>query len=604
MSLSVLPVRNDGESAIGYLSRLAQTYGLSTTDRMTAEFGLRLFEVAAGKGFDILASETRCSKDGLRFDTGMPTSKIVELRGQSLYRRQWSVSGQKKVCPACFDEDRRFQEKVRRRLPRAWHRTWWDVKAVTACVRHRVLVVDRCPICGSSLNWHQPAVDRCPHGHLLTGSQRLPDDRDLSASTYIVGRLGAAEPLRCDILDKVSLGDAIEALETLGSLCVGDTLEQRLSAAFSVFRDWPHPFAAFLDRRLFETQPTLGRWGAAARYGDLYERLINLRRNPIGVEMRKSLAEHAALNGVVTGTKTAFGHQPSSDWVSLSDARRALGSGFEVAKRSAGELGLLPAQTKRGTPILLKREVVQALVDQRRAMIGAVDLSRQFGVGRVQAREIVKAELIKAVPGGGLRRFRPEDVENLVTDLRCGASILSQPPDGAAFLNGACRVVGCPISTAIRAIHSGRLRAVGYDPEKTGLAALVIVVRQLREFVKSDRQMFTVADTAAKIGVKWAVAKQLIDAGLISARGKFVPSSAIDRFQLTYISGSAIATTMKIRPQSFLQMTRALDIKPAIAPPDCRQVFFLRSDLDNHPEFESATRVPYLAKENGMTVCC
>lgn len=603
MSLTVIPVRNEGESAIGYLSRLAQTYGLTTTDKIAAEFGLGFFEVAAGKGLDTLVSETRCSKDGLQFDTGIPTSKIVELRGQSLYRRQWSATGRKKVCPMCFDDDRQFREPVRRRLPRAWHRTWWDVKAVGICSQHRTLLIDRCPACGLSLSRHRAAIDRCPQGHLLTGGERLPDEADLSGSAYILGRLGATKPIRCEILDKVGLGEAIAALETLGAIMPAETVQQKLSAAFSIFQNWPHAFTALLDRKLSETHTTLGKWGAVARYGELHERLVNLRNNPIGREMRAALAQHAALNGVVSGTKTIFGHQPRSDWVSLSDARRALGTGFEVAKRSAAELGLIPAQTGRGTPILFRREAVQALADQRQTTLTSEDLSPRLGIGRTQARGIVKAGLIRPVTGSGLRRFRTEDIDGLIRDLKGEAPVLHLPPEGAAFLNDACRVVRCSISMAARAILSGQMKAIGYSPSKKGLAALVITVRQLREFVKSDKQMFTVTDTAAKIGVKWAVAKQLIDAGLISARGKLVPSGAIDNFQSTYISGSAIATSMKIRPQTFLRMTRELDIKPAIAPPDCRQVFFLRSDFDNCREFELPTPANFLAKENGVAVC-
>lgn len=80
--------------------------------------------------------------------------------------------------------------------------------------------------------------------------------------------------------------------------------------------------------------------------------------------MRNSFAEHAAIKGVVTGSKTVFGHQPRAGWVSLSDARRAIGSGFEVAKRAGGGLGLAYAKAiLAGTPQAAatrqgKREIV------------------------------------------------------------------------------------------------------------------------------------------------------------------------------------------------------------------------------------------------------
>ncbi|MFC5509022.1 TniQ family protein [Bosea massiliensis] len=135
--VAVYPARQDGEPAYAHLMRVAQANGVKRVATLAANLGLESYRLHMRSSLETIGSVGRSDAVSLSHDTATDDRDIVTLRGETLKRgTQWSSLSVRRACPACYAEDKQATEPYKRRLPRAWHRTWWDVAAVTACPVH------------------------------------------------------------------------------------------------------------------------------------------------------------------------------------------------------------------------------------------------------------------------------------------------------------------------------------------------------------------------------------------------------------------------------------------------------------------------------------
>jgi hypothetical protein len=401
-----------------------------------------------------------------------------------------------------------------------------------------------------------------------------------AGDAYVVGRLGGSPRIRNTVLDSGSLAEAIEAMRLVGACVIAGHRARQvaaephliLDAGCRAFSDWPLSFDRLLDSLADAADAGLGRWGAAVTYGPLHERLGEFGDGEIGTVMKAGIRRHAAAHGV-SFSKPVFGAVVKADkFVTVSEAARR----FEMSEKNARGLlaakGLIANETRRGTPVKVSAGDVDRLAAARRERFGVPGLAERLGIGRMQAR------LVAPIAFGADREwFTAGDVDGLLHKLLRDLSDRFEST-GTAPLPKACRLARCALPSAVKAILAGELQPVGVR-KATGLARIAVGISDLRLLGKATRGVMTFDDVAAQLGIKWETVRDLVRLRLISQSGPGIAPSEIDAFRRSYVSGAELARERHTNSRALIGRLAAAGITPAAAPPQCRQVFYSRSEL-------------------------
>lgn len=508
--------------------------------------------------------------NALSFDSGVTSPRIVQLRGEILGRRQWSMADGRKACPLCFAQDRAAASAPDRPTS-AWSRAWWDVKAVTACPKHGVVLSSACA-CGQGLAFAEGRVDVCACQKLIPA---MPFAENIDGDRYLVGRLSAgsgdeAPRIPSPILDAMPLGDTITVMSGFGQILTeGATMPSsvRLSRGVKVFADWPDNLHQALDEIAIMRRDQ-GRWGAEAAYGPITAMTRGLAQGEGSSALRQEIAKHAFTSGVARSAKPVLGIVGSTKaGVTLSQAQAALGIGHVRARRLFGH----EAATGKGTPALLPSQVVQRLrqhIDERADL---KDLQASLRVGKAQARSLIEAGLI--------RRDADGKVAVGTGDVLVDALLTKCAPVRGVPLPTACRRARTRLPDACKAILSGRIDAAEVIGER-GLARVAVAVPALRAVGKDVRSDgMTIEEASDRLGEKWQVVRDLVASGLIARdnNGKLDPKSVL-AFSRAYVPGAILAKKFGTSPKHLPVMAALRGIRPAIAPPKARKAFYKATD--------------------------
>lgn len=159
--ITVLPVTvepHGDECGLGYLLRCARANGISMR-ALLQWVKLSTPSSVPPAAAQALAYSTQVSPSWL--GARLPWRRKVEGWGRWRYLgADWSCAmalrGMRpQVCPECLAEG----------LPCM---AVWNLTAAFACLRHRLLLVDRCGRCGRHITWDRPAVDVCVCGRYLS----------------------------------------------------------------------------------------------------------------------------------------------------------------------------------------------------------------------------------------------------------------------------------------------------------------------------------------------------------------------------------------------------------------------------------------------------
>jgi Mn-dependent DtxR family transcriptional regulator len=553
--------------------RLGEAHGVKQAHLIASAIGTDWFDLFRGRNLRPLATAAAADLDGLSFDTARPVGGGVMLRDEFLRRKHWTLNHGRRCCPQCFQADQ--IEAQENRLPRRWHRAWWDIQAVSVCPIHRAPLVGACQRSGDPLDFQTCHLGCCSNGHLITSAQQSAVV-DYLGDAYIIGRIGGAPRLPNSTLDAGTLSEAIDCLELVGTKVLDDAVgvatHRILHAGFEIFRHWPRRFHSLLDRCVATSEATLGRWGASATYGSVHRGLYDIGNGPIVQAIKQEIREHAARSGVCL-SKPVFGAKTTSArYVTVRDAARRLKMAPASTRTLLAAKGLIPRVTKRGTPIRVDVQEVDHIAVTRSQQFGVSQLAGKLGIGRMQARELAKAWF-----GANRRSFTDLDVDDILEQLN--RSVRPQPSaTDAIVLPKACQIGRCPLWLAIDAIRKGRLTPVVFSQEP-GLSRIVVRLADIRQLGKISRNSLPIADVASALQVKWEVARQLAQLGLIRYSQKGIQQSELDIFRRTFVAASALAKASGIHPNIVNRRLADARIRPVASPPRCRQVFYLRSDL-------------------------
>jgi hypothetical protein len=156
------PVRDEileDESGHGYALRMAEANHLSGIPILKKLLGKTRFAVLEETDAGSISKWFGATPEKLALALGTTGigRQVGEFRfaRQTLGRSYFINRMHPRVCASCLRENR-------------YCRSVWEIALATACPRHGVLLLERCPICGRGLSWERPAVDVCLCGWSLT----------------------------------------------------------------------------------------------------------------------------------------------------------------------------------------------------------------------------------------------------------------------------------------------------------------------------------------------------------------------------------------------------------------------------------------------------
>lgn len=606
-TLPVRPIRNLGEPAYAYCARIGATNGLKTLTDCGYVFGFRSFEIIQGKDLQCVGGLSGQDVAALSFDTARTAPDSVELRGERLFRKQWTIASQCKVCPACVRQDLAAPEQFRRRFPRAWRRTFWDIRAIDVCVEHSARLINACEACGEALSYENCSVGRCPQGHDIAQfiCEAVPECETVGAR-YILGRLGFASRIASAFLDELELGRTISTMEAVGRAAMGIDRHAEmassassgaiLSAGFETIQRLPERLPATLDRLVAMSEQRPWRWGLLKAYGEFYQWVMDEPQSVIVDALRAGIVAHAHNSDRVTfkaNTNVAGVLMASSKYVPLAEAAAECGMGTDRFRRFCeAHCVLQTTRLRQGESAKISRAFVDQLKDMISECFNATELEIALGVSSAAARAIAEAGLVDPIVPAEQRRelgfnialFSVQSVRRLIDDLaariQLGGDKLAALPKAAATLRFAT-------SKAVELVLSGRLPIRGYDGSAPGLQAFLIDRSELSKAIgqQLSDEFVPITVAADKIGIKGETARALREHNLLAAtrhrNSLLVRRDTLQKFVDDHMTSQSLAAQGGFGSASAAtKQLKKVGLSPILPVELARQAIFRRTDAE------------------------
>jgi len=305
MSLVLTYAPKDDESGMGYYRRLAADNAL---------FKWRDLASTAGVERNRRALLTRTNDVARNLDLDQAWTEFA--RQQENLCRGWGPLHRAQsdaVCPACLAES-------------PYLRHHWEHAYVTACVQHRILLVDQCNACGTHLSPERLYIGLCSCGHDLSSLSHIAATRAQQWLSTLIANNGQQSGSMKPALHDVDFNVLVTVIRTLCQYSeptgprlprsaalpkfVADAVEF-LSPLEALLADWPTGFRNHVERRIAAGRTDartlntlLGDWYISLRkvcQGTALEPLLQIiidvaARNSdcvLGLDSAKEMAENA-----------------------------------------------------------------------------------------------------------------------------------------------------------------------------------------------------------------------------------------------------------------------------------------------------------------------
>ena len=214
-----------GECGQGYAMRMALGNGLVGLAWVKQALGKTHSAVLDAGDAPFLAQWFGASVQLLEFALERMTKGRREqgfrYAGQALGRQYFLTRSFPRVCPDCLRE--------------LGHcRIAWDMALTVACVRHRRVLMDRCPSCRRALSWNRPGLDVCSCGFAfeMEDVPLPPTASELFLARVIDQRMDDFASPEC-VHDAAGLAD-VEAAQSLSALLHNMSLDGVMRVVYAL----------------------------------------------------------------------------------------------------------------------------------------------------------------------------------------------------------------------------------------------------------------------------------------------------------------------------------------------------------------------------------
>jgi TniQ len=521
MSLVLTYAPKDDESGMGYYRRLAADNALFNWRDLASTAGVerkrrallsRTDDVARNLGLELAWAEFIRHRENL-------------CRGWGRLHRAQSDA----VCPACLAESLHLRHH-------------WEHAYVTACPKHRILLVDQCNACGKHLSPERLYIGLCSCGHDLSSLPRVPATRGQQwLSTLIAsdGRQSASvkpslRGMDIDVLVKVirtlcQYADPTRPRSPRGAVLprfVNEAVEF-LSPLEALLADWPTGFRNHVEQRIASGRKEartlntlLGDWYISLRklcQGTTLEPLLQIIIDVaaqksdcvLGLDSAKTIAEDA----------TGFVRAP--------DVAKAIGVSVSRLHDSivAGECEHRARRTgTRGQLFEIPCAEVERIQRQRAEWISDIDACELAGVSpsvleRMKAAGVIRSDVHwreDLMKGGPVERQSIPDLYERVERWAQPAAMADDTTLTWAELTSRRMGDRRAIESLMQAIASGDVKAVARGRSLGEMSFLRTDVSQYFGTPLLEAGM-SIQQLAKATGWKWESIQNWVDEGLLAS---------------------------------------------------------------------------------------
>ncbi len=496
-----LPVE-PGESMNGYITRYACLYKFQTSEQLFARLGMRrryvptiaALDPDSREGMSIGAFLNLSTEEHRRMSTWHPANKAVNILGKKVSEEMVGVA-RRQVCPACLRQS-------------LYHRSLWMVRALPACVVHRIWLVRKCPSCGQPLGWKGGALHCCDNkdcGFDLT----LSDGPELEA-VDLNGIARISELLNgASHASGLEVDEVLRATIELGSRLMKYPLPRRiasfiessrdllpavLSAGWKAFNPWPGAFRELLAEVLATNVGDRKAVPMSEAFGSLFDFTRPACRawgRPFAVELGDfAMGRLDVAIRLDTARRNCSGARENVRHLSMTEAAAHLGVSVDTLNRTSLRLGIDATPPKQGKVRLLKPSEIRRLEAAQTANFDAVSLleaAEMLGVSIPTLYRLIRAGSLVDIPvvarvkiRHAVRRAEINALLQKFEAAASGAPIIAGPGPGH-FIPGHLRGRSSPGTLdLVRNVLSGVLRPVGIWPDGPGLKRFLFAFDEVR----------------------------------------------------------------------------------------------------------------------------
>lgn len=471
-----------------------------------------------------------------------------------------------------------------------YHRWLWLPVAVSACVEHRCLLLDRCPGCQQPVSVRAVVEGRCRQcaTSLAEGQpERLADDA-LLTQRLLQGWLTAAETpdavsvpahpprvlyrvvegLRFSLMSHPAAWPHFPRLREMYPLAKGQKLSPAesfalYSPAVAALFDWPHRFNQFLARFARPAAPP----SLFGQFRFLYSQWLQYRWQ-----------------------------RPEFQFVQTA---------FDAFVSEQYPAALLPAKRYQGDPALAARLPVLALQA----------VAEQLGLSKRVVVELVRAGLLVAESGPDPAGPRPwwlnrPSVDRFLGRLRAN-TVAGPRPQFSVDLPTAARMavaVGLNAAGLLQLVTTGQLRALW--PEGQPVSRLRFAEAELRTGLAEVKQAHGWVgreEIARRMGVKLTVVSKWVAAGLLrpvatSANSQHFDRTEVEAFVNDHVFSAEAARILAVGREVVQRWARHGRLTPVAGGADdpCHRYLFRRAEVERLRPEQRLTG-PQLARQLGLS---
>ena len=563
------------EAAISAFLRFSLRCGARTPHGFARALGLSITDLRAGRGTEKLASIAGLNGQELSWNSAKVDAgkRRISMRGQTLLLGDWSLS-RRRWCADCLASDRARAKQMG--LPDTWWittRSWWAIHSVPSCPTHRRKLLDRCWRCTASQPWNGN-LNFCNCGADLRHHYGAAWNG--SAAEYILGRLGFNPRSTVSVLDTLPLNHAIRALEIFGvsaAAATGNGHRAKASdrhedreAGYEIAASWPDAFNRVLDE-LTAQRTSIGKPGMIEAYGWLYSELAdNNFPSQFSDILAPVLREHAVRNGFMASAENRL-CSSTTESLSATELSRRIGRSYKVTRDRLEEINAIPQGSRRGVAFVIEPSVTQAFHPPS-LNSNVIEL----GVGRVQARAI-------RVSASSHPNFGDDPLKAWLNKLLATAK--SGRRGKKTALPTACRNMSVPLPLACNAILNGSISATRVKGFGPGLYCLYVDQTHLG-VLRRPKTSPTLTEICRKYSIHHETARFLRDKCVFANKNppSLIDAEKVSEFFRNHVTAASLAKKRATSARSLIAKLKSLGVLPAFNRPECRQVIFRRSDID------------------------
>jgi hypothetical protein len=514
----------------------------------------------------------------------------------SVRRRRW--------CPLCLEEA-------------PFWRGVWDLSLMTACPKHGILLVDRCPSCGRGLHWKMAAsVTRCPWPHCradLTKARTSPFPVEGLGGLSAFLALLEAPP---DNTGRFDIGDTLRLGFALGAVANGyhrmprphvlamehpELVPAILDEGWKTISDWPNGFHRLLDRLRTEASRRQGKYGFIKEFGILLTRLVNGWASELpGYDVSDVFKDYAvAQPDLATRAKDIRRRRSAAGlahrYISLNETAELFSTGREHMRALGRRHGLFFLEPSgSGSASLLQADKVMELYREASSHMTKQAAYQTLRVSKRNLLAMEKAGIISELPPEKRllpnRPYRREDISAFLTKLE--SMIIPMRIDKNLCVNlKTLAQQGMTVPDLLVAVLNGDLAPVALDKEAHGVERLLFAPMSVARAFRSEETGMSIHEAARLLGVKEEVAYQWVKGGFLGvvrgtgrlARGKRVRQSDLDVFRAKYVISSEAAIMLGGKSATWASRFLIFQGMTPMSGPDVDgrlRYLFLRSDVE------------------------